>query len=290
MENEKELGLDEEKERTGRMRLIEQAAAKSDEYGSTMEALRRAGESLPVFTGSYDAQINDLFNQIINRRSFSYDPEYDPMYQSYKQRYEREGRNAMRDTVAQASALTGGYASSYAQTAGQQQYGAYLEKLGNVLPELYSAAYERYRSESDAMNDQLRSLSALADREYGQYRDLVSDAKADDKQSYEIMQTNYKNLYELISKTGYNPGEDEMKRSGMSTAQAEAIRREYYRSKGLPFPDDAPVMAGGVYDSDYNYYINYDFSKLPGTSSYSAESHKISSNASGASNTNKHRR
>lgn len=270
------------------MKLIEQAAAKSDEYGSTMEALRQAGESLPVFTGTYDAQINELFNQIVNRKSFTYDPQYDPRYLSYRQRYEREGRNAMKDTVAQASALTGGYASSYAQTVGQQQYGAYLEKLGNVLPELYSAAYERYKSESDAMNNQLKTMGTLADREYGQYRDLLSDAKADEKQSNEIMQTNYKNLYELMLKTGYAPSGDEMKRSGMSAAQAEAIRREYYRSKGLPFPGDVPAAGGGV--SDYNYYINYDFSKLPGASGISAEGQKLASNASGASGTDKRRR
>lgn len=286
MENEKELGQ-QEKEETGRVKLIEQAAAKSDEYGSTMEALRQAGESLPVFSGTYDAQINDIFNQIVNRKGFTYDPEYDPRYLSYRQRYEREGRNAMRDTVAQASALTGGYASSYAQTVGQQQYGAYLEKLGNVMPELYSAAYERYKSEGDAMSDQLRTLGSLADREYGQYRDLLSDAKADEKQSNEVMQTNYKNLYELMLKTGYDPSAEEMERSGMNAAQVEAVRRAYYRSKGLPFPGDVRRAVGGGGESDYNYYINFDFSKLKSGSGMSAEDRKIAANTGGAYNPNK---
>ena len=286
MEYEKEA---EQSERAGRVKLIESAAAKSDEYGSTMEALRQAGESLPVFTGSYDAQINDLFNQIINRRSFSYDPQYDPQYQSYRQRYEREGRYAMKDSIAQAASLTGGYGSSYAETVGQQQYGAYREKLGNVLPELYSAAYERYKAGADALTDQLQTAGTLADKEYGRYRDMLSDAEAEDKRADE----SYKNLYELMLKTGYKPTDEEMKRNGMSAGQAEAIRREYYRSKGLPFPDDVkPVSYAGSGMSDYNYYINYDFSKLGAAAATGGnlEGQKLAANASGASDTQKSRR
>ena len=60
-----------------------------------------------------------------------------------------EGSRAMRDTMGQAAALTGGYGSSYAQSAGQQQYALYLQKLGEAMPELYQAAYERYSAEGD---------------------------------------------------------------------------------------------------------------------------------------------
>ena len=54
----------------------------------------------------------------VTSKEFSYDPNNDPLYQQYKQSYLNAGKKAMEDTVGNASALTGGYANSYAVTAG----------------------------------------------------------------------------------------------------------------------------------------------------------------------------
>lgn len=57
----------------------------------------------------------------------------------------------MADTLGQTAHLTGGYGSSYAQSAAQQSYQRYLQQLSDVLPQLQSAAYSRYRDEGDAL-------------------------------------------------------------------------------------------------------------------------------------------
>jgi hypothetical protein len=45
------------------------------------------------------------------------------------------GKSAMQDTIGQASALTGGYGSTYATSAGNQAYNAFIEDAYNNLPE-----------------------------------------------------------------------------------------------------------------------------------------------------------
>ena len=124
-------------------------------YGSVMEALQRAEQSLPDLSTSYDSEIRSLYEKIVNRPAFSYDASTDPLYGMYRDSYVREGSLAMRDTIGRSAALTGGYGSSYAQSVGQQQYGEYLRKLGDVMPELYGAAYKRWQAEGDALNSQL---------------------------------------------------------------------------------------------------------------------------------------
>ena len=145
-------------------------------YGNTMAALKQAESALPVYSGSYDAEISELYGRIVNRESFTYSPAADPLYGIYRDQYQREGRRAMRDSAGQAADLTGGYGSSYAQAAGQQQYDQYLQKLNQVLPELYSAAYDRYKDKGDKLEQQLQTVRAMEETEYGRHRDDVTDA------------------------------------------------------------------------------------------------------------------
>lgn len=127
------------------------------------------------YQSSYAQQIQDLLNKVTNREKFFYDMNADPLYQQYKDQYTRQGQMAMMDTMANAAALTGGYGNSYASTAGNQAYQAYLGQLNNVIPELYNAAYGRYRDEGNDMYQQLGVLQGLEESEYGKYRDTVSD-------------------------------------------------------------------------------------------------------------------
>ena len=59
--------------------------------------------------------------------AFSYDPSRDEMFRRYARLYQRQGQTAMEDTLGQAAGLTGGYDSSYAQQAGQQEYNRYMQ-------------------------------------------------------------------------------------------------------------------------------------------------------------------
>lgn len=232
-----------EKEQAGEERARTQvlhAQESGTDYKSTMETLRQAEQELPSFSGSYDDEIGRLYDRIINREGFRYDMNSDPLYMSYRDRYAREGRLAMKNTMGQAAALTGGYGSSYSQAVGQEQYGAYLEKLGNVMPQLYSAAYSRYKSEGDALSEKYAMAVKRGESEYNRYRDRFSDAKAQqelgyklEQQDYERQQKAFQTLVSLISSTGYEANEDDLKQSGMSQAQADAIRNEFLRKNGL---------------------------------------------------------
>lgn len=105
--------------------------------------------------------------------------------------------------MGQASALTGGYGSSYAQNVGQQAYQSYLHQLGDMVPELYQLAYDRYRDKGDALYKTYQSWEKLeqeaANRErqdqeyelaYKEY-ELAEQKRQDDMAQFQ-METEYK--------------------------------------------------------------------------------------------------
>lgn len=94
---------------------------------------------------------DEALQAYLDREDFQYDVNADALYQQYKDRYTELGKAAMEDTMGQASALTGGYGSSYAQNVGQQAYHSYLKELNDVIPELYQLAYDRYQDRGDAL-------------------------------------------------------------------------------------------------------------------------------------------
>ena len=204
-------------------------------------ALGRVQAAKPgAYASRWEGQLQELYDRIAERGDFSYDLGKDPMYRQAREQYQTAGRLAMQDTMGQAAALTGGYGSSYSQAVGQEQYGAYLEKLGNVMPQLYSAAYSRYKSEGDALSEKYAMAVKRGESEYNRYRDRLSDAKAQqelgyklEQQDYERQQKAFQTLMSLISSTGYEANEDDLKQSGMSQAQADAIRNEFLRKNGL---------------------------------------------------------
>ena len=127
----------------------------------------------------YKTQANELIQQFMNRK-YHYDPSADPAAEALRREYINGGRLAMRDTLGTASAATGGLASSFAQQAGQQAYGAYMKDYAtNVIPSLEQMARQKYEQET---NDILTRLGVLndamkADRDY-QYQQYVANQTA----------------------------------------------------------------------------------------------------------------
>ena len=206
----------------------------SQDYSNTMAALKESEFALPEFSSSYDEQITELYNKIVSREPFKYDPMSDSLYGQYREQYAQMGRMAMRDSMGKAAALTGGYGSSYAQKVGQQEYDEYLQKLGEVMPELYAAAYQRYKDQGDALESQYQRLTKLERDEYDRYRDQVEDVKYQqgmeaekEKADNDQKDKNYSRLVELITKTGYTPSQEELEQSGMTQEQAEAYLKRY---------------------------------------------------------------
>lgn len=137
----------------------------------TASVKKKREEKPAPYVSRYQPQLEAALDRILNREDFSYDLNGDALYQHYRDSYTRMGRQAMEDTVGQAATLTGGYDNSYAQTAGQQVYGGYMQQLNDKIPELYALAMDRYRAEGDALYDQYGLLQGLEAVDYGRYLD-----------------------------------------------------------------------------------------------------------------------
>ena len=126
------------------------------------------------YTSQWQAQINDTIRKILNREQFSYDLNGDALYQQYKDQYVLQGQQAMMDTMGQAAMLTGGYGNSYAQTAGQQAYQAYLQQLHEIVPDLYGMALDKYNQEGQDLLNQFAVLGEQEDQDYSRYMDNMN--------------------------------------------------------------------------------------------------------------------
>lgn len=150
------------------------AVTKAKDYLQTIIE-KKPGE----FNSYYDSQIKTLYDRLQSRPDFRYDVNQDALYQQYKNQYQLLGQQAMQDTVGNAAALTGGYGNSWAATAGSQAYQGYLQKLNDIIPDLYNQAYSRYNQEGDNLRNDIALANSLKESDYGMYRDQVSDWQAD---------------------------------------------------------------------------------------------------------------
>ncbi len=215
-----------------------------DAYQEALGRLQEAQKTqAPSYAGTYDKQLEDIYNKIVGRKDFSYDVNADALYQQYKDQYTTLGKQAMQDTLGQAAALTGGYDSTYAQGAAQQQYDAYLQQLGNVVPDLYDKAYDRYQQEGTDMMQQYQMLGGLRDTEYSRYQDEYNrymdnlqqlqqregdlynrgytQWQNEQEMSYERQQDAYQKAVNLITTLGYMPSAEELAAAGMSNDEAQ---------------------------------------------------------------------
>ncbi len=121
------------------------------------------------YDSKYSEQIEGILNDILNREKFSYNLNADPLYEQYRELYTQNGKKAMMDTVGEASALTGGYGSSYAVTAGSQAYHEYLNELNEVALDLRDRAYEQYGDEGEKLFQDITLLRSLDGDDYDKY-------------------------------------------------------------------------------------------------------------------------
>ncbi|MBQ8140622.1 MAG: hypothetical protein IJ038_02885 [Clostridia bacterium] len=106
-------------------------------------------------------QIDNLTKEYTDR-SFEYDAATDEAYQSYANMMRANGALAMTDTIGKASSMSGGYANSYASTAGQQVYNDYLNEIGNAESTFYDRALSQFNSEGSNI---LNKISVLQNQE-----------------------------------------------------------------------------------------------------------------------------
>ena len=149
------------------------------------------------YTSRWDRELDALYDQIAERKAFSYDLGSDPMYRQYREQYQSAGRLAMENTMGRAASLTGGYGSSYSQQAGQQAYNGYLQKLNEAVPELYAQARSQYDREGTALSERYALLGSREKSDYDRYRDQMSDyyaALSDARSAYQSEAQRSENL------------------------------------------------------------------------------------------------
>ena len=159
---------------------LESGYTPSGSVQAALAYLEQVKASKPgAYQSRWDDELTSLYDQIRNRKKFSYDMGTDPLYQQYREQYQRLGRLAMQDTMGQAAALTGGYGSTYGEQVGQQAYNAYLQNLNDIVPQLQQQAYQRYQDEGTDLYNQYSLVKGREDTDYGRYRDTVSDYYSD---------------------------------------------------------------------------------------------------------------
>lgn len=249
---------------TSAARYEKQRNAKIKGEGLDYETSDYYSKYLPENRYTYDPSKNDayqrandqateIYDKIMNRGEFSYDVNKDKLYQQYRDLYAQMGRGAMEDTMGQAAALTGGYGSTYSQNAGQQAYNAYLQKLNEVVPELYDAAYNRYNQEGQNLMNLYTMARNNADsayeRDYNQWYNRLQLERSDEDTTYNRQQTEeqkkltqeetdyerkqnaWSRLSSLITTTGYQPSNEELAAAGMSANEAAYLRQYYQQQK-----------------------------------------------------------
>jgi len=125
------------------------------------------------YNDPYADELTNLYQQIVNRPKFQYDLNGDMLYKQLAQNYQLQGRQAMQDTLGQAAALTGGYGSSYAATAGSQAYQSYLQQLNDRIPDLYNLALNTYNAEGDRLAQNYSMARDMSNTGYNRYQDTV---------------------------------------------------------------------------------------------------------------------
>ncbi len=160
-------------------RRISGVAEGDEAYQMAMARLTETEVARPAYAGTYDDDIREAYDRILDRESFRYSLDDDALYQQYADRFMAAGKLAMRDTMGQASALTGGYGSSYGQAVGQQTYDAWLQGLGDVALEMYDRAYGRYKDEGKALTEAYERARDMGGEEYGRYQDALGQWNKD---------------------------------------------------------------------------------------------------------------
>lgn len=208
------------------------------------------------YQSKYQGQIDQVMQNITNRKPFQYDVNGDALYQQYKDRYTQLGRQAMQDTMGQAAALTGGYGNTYAQNAGQQAYGTYMQGLTDKIPELYQLALDKYDRDATLEKEKYSILKDADTTDYGRWGDKLTQWNTDrsylsDRADTELSQamsignTLYQRLAELGAK-GYEPTDEELRGAGMTRDQWDKLHpKSSGDTGGLGYADWLAAQSGG---------------------------------------------
>ncbi len=149
------------------------------EFGDEYNPFSYTNTDFDDYNSKYEKEMDRLYDSFAApREKFSYDYETDPVYLAYKSVYDKKGALAYDRALAQNSMKTGGLENTNAKSAAMQALGYYNSQLAAMIPELYSAAYERYykegQDELSRIKDSYNLIKEREKRDYDRHLDRLS--------------------------------------------------------------------------------------------------------------------
>ena len=128
------------------------------------------------YTSKYKDKIDGVMGKLDGMKDFSYDPTRDAAYEQYKNSYARQAKLANENAQANASAISGGYGSSYGTQAGQNA----MAGLSSATNGLYSQALNQQAEAQDYEKYQTNYQNWENQRNYYQsaYNQAASESQA----------------------------------------------------------------------------------------------------------------
>ena len=188
----------------------------TDVEKAKQEALASDAAKPGEYTSKWQQQLDAAMDKILNREAFSYDLNGDALYRQYKDRAVKNGRLAMMDTMGQAAAMTGGYGSSYAQSAGQQAYQKQMDTLTDQAAQLYDRARQDYDRQGQMDRDRYDILRQRENSSYNQYKQGLSSWETENQRLWDrydsLRQQEYQAQRDLIEDQQWQAEFDEAHR------------------------------------------------------------------------------
>ena len=169
-----------------------------------------------AYVSKWQQMLDAAMEKILNREKFSYDLNGDALYRQYRDQAVKSGRLSMLDTLGASAALTGGYGSSYAQTAAQQSYRKSMDGLADRTAELYDRARDTYDREGEAEQSRYNLLKQRESGSRTAYDKELSAWEAENQRLWQrydsLRQEDYKSYRDRIADEQWQAQFDEARR------------------------------------------------------------------------------
>jgi len=221
----------------------------------------------------WDDKIYGQIDKIENRDKFSYDVDNDPLFQQALASAMGSGKTAMQDTIGQASSLTGGYGSTYATSAGNQAYNAFIEDAYNNLPEYYNMALQAYQAEGEDMYNLLGVYTQMGDNEWNRNVDaygIVSDSANNQRNwEYGLYQDDITNAYNAMNM--YDSFYQQKNNEDLTLWQQEITNAwnginqqsgDYWNQTELDYKKDRDKVADSQWEKEYKLSLTSNNAKV----------------------------
>lgn len=210
------------------------AVQEADRYLSDMLQKIQSGKT------SYSDKLSEMMDTIMNREKFSYDVDTDPLFQQALASAMNSGKQAMQDTIGQASALTGGYGSTYATTAGNQVYNDFIEDAYDNLPQYYQMALEAYQLEGDELY-----------RQYGMLYDADATEFSRNVTAYDATYQNRNRMYDEAYANFRDGKTDALNIANLQISEHNQIVNDAYTAYNVLANEEETA-----YERDYQSWID----------------------------------